>query len=65
MAKRDQQIAKRDKRIKTLTEEIERRQFVEAKVQRYVKGLIGQNRRQTEFMEGLRRGNATMAEVKR
>jgi hypothetical protein len=36
-------IAKKDQKIKLLNEEIERRKFVEGKVQRYVKNLISQN----------------------
>jgi len=34
-------MAKKDKKIKSLQDEIERRQFIEGKVQKYVKGLIG------------------------
>jgi hypothetical protein len=41
--KKDAVIKKKDAKIKSLAEEIERRKFIESKVQRYVKGLITKN----------------------
>lgn len=35
-----------------LEDEIERRQFVEAKVQKYVKRLVRKNNRMEQFLEG-------------
>ena len=52
--KKDQQLVKREKKIKLQSDEIERRKFIEAKVQKYVKGLIGQNQRHVTFLERLR-----------
>eukprot|EP00347_Sterkiella_histriomuscorum_P014967 403358818 len=51
--KKDLQISKKDKKIKKLHEEIERRQFLETKVQKYVKGLITKNQKCTEFLQDL------------
>lgn len=47
-------IDNKDKKIKQLKEEIERRQFLEKKVQKYVKGIISQNQKYTEFLEKLK-----------
>jgi len=41
LSKRDSIIAKKDKQVKQLQDEIDRRKYLEAKVQSYVKGLIG------------------------
>jgi len=41
--KKDSVIKKKESKIKSLLEEIERRKFIESKVQRYVKGLISKN----------------------
>ena len=54
MIKKDQQIAKGEKHICKLKEEIDRRKFVESRVQKYVKGLINQNQRYTTFLEKLK-----------
>ncbi|CDW85846.1 UNKNOWN [Stylonychia lemnae] len=51
--RKDQIIIKKDKKIKVLNEEIERRQFLESKVQKYVRGLIAQNQKCNEFIESL------------
>jgi hypothetical protein len=41
--KKDAIIKKKDAKLKSLADEIERRRFIESKVQRYVKGLISKN----------------------
>jgi hypothetical protein len=48
-----------------LTEEIERRKFIESKVQRYVKGLISKNQRHTEFLNRLvsQAGKASLTDM--
>lgn len=40
LIKKDQRVAKLDTKVKTLEEEIERRRFLEGKVQTYVRSLI-------------------------
>lgn len=47
-------IQKRDNKIKSLNEEIERRRFIEAKVQKYVKGLINKNKRFSGFLDQIK-----------
>ena len=54
--KKDSVIKKKDTKIKSLTEEIDRRKFIESKVQRYVKGLINKNQRHSEFLNRLLTG---------
>ena len=54
--KKDSVIKKKDTKIKSLTEEIERRKFIESKVQRYVKGLITKNQRHSDFLNRLLTG---------
>lgn len=51
--KKDAAIKKKDAKIKSLSEEIERRKFIESKVQRYVKGLISKNQRHSDFLNHL------------
>lgn len=43
LLKKDALIKKKDAKLKALADEIERRRFIESKVQRYVKGLISKN----------------------
>jgi hypothetical protein len=43
LLKKDAIIKKKDAKLKALADEIERRRFIESKVQRYVKGLISKN----------------------
>lgn len=65
MAKREQHLVKKDKKIKSLQDEIERRQFIEAKVQKYVKGLIGQNQRFLGFLEQLKSDACSVTDMRR
>jgi len=58
-------IKKRDAKIKSLNDEIERRKFIESKVQRYVKGLIVKNQRYSEFLIKVASGNKGAEVIKR
>jgi hypothetical protein len=64
--KKDAAIKKKDAKIKSLSEEIERRKFIESKVQRYVKGLISKNQRHSDFLNHLITGKqSNLSEVLR
>ena len=50
ITQKEQQIGKLNGKIKSLQEEIDRRQFIEKKVQTYVKTLCGQNEKLKEII---------------
>ena len=50
---KDTAIAKADAKVKMLNEEVERRKFMEAKVQTYVRSLIEQNEKCKTFIRGI------------
>ena len=43
-------MSKMQQKMKEMTEEIERRKFLESKVQTYVRGLIDQNEKCKQFI---------------
>ena len=51
LLKKDQRVAKLDTKVKSLEEEIERRRFIEGKVQTYVRSLIDQNEKCKNFIK--------------
>ena len=53
LLERDKTVTKLKLKVKSLTEEIERRKFLEAKVQTYVRSLIDQNERCKAFIRDL------------
>lgn len=46
-------IEKKEKKNKELEDEIERRKFIESKVQKYVKGIITQNDKCKELLKNI------------
>ena len=50
---KDTAIAKADAKVKMLHEEVERRKFMDAKVQTYVRSLIEQNEKCKTFIRGV------------
>ena len=50
---KDTRVAKLEAQVKQLTEEVDRRKFLEAKVQTYVRSLIDQNEKCKSYIRGL------------
>ena len=55
---KDNSLALKDAKIKVLQEEIERRKFMEAKVQTYVRSLIEQNEKCKTFIREIKTDEA-------
>ena len=53
LLERDKTVTKLQLKVKSLTEEIERRKFIESKVQTYVRSLIDQNEKCKAFIRDL------------
>lgn len=51
--KKNHVVEKKEKKIKELCDEIERRKFIEAKVQKYVKGIITQNEKCKDLLKSI------------
>ena len=58
---RDSQKGKLEAKVKQLEYEVDRRKFVEAKVQTYVRSLIDQNEKCKAYIEGLAKEQAEVA----